>query len=390
MAAGKPECVQRIAGDECGSRGLCALAWDGQSLHVLDQTQIPDKIEYIICTTAEDVAEAIRSMRVRGAPAIGAAAAYGMVLAALELHKGSAEQDLTSDAATLLRRLSESADHLIATRPTAVNLKWAVKRVLQAAREASGTCADVLMRITDEADAIAREDVEINRSIGRNGAELLADEVSVLTHCNTGSLATVGYGTALGVIRAAVEMGKRVRVYADETRPFLQGSRLTAFELMQDGIDVTLIVDSAAAYLMKQGKIDVVVVGADRITANGDIANKIGTYSVACLARQHGIPFYVAAPMSTVDLSLASGDEIPIEERGPEEVTSICGKQLAPPGARVVNPAFDVTPASLVSAIITELGVLYAPFLTSLKAACGPAVAGAEAESAGHRFQQAL
>lgn len=369
MTKTQAQCVRSVAGDSPGSR-ICALEWDGQSLRLLDQTQVPYKIEYVVCTTDDDVAEAIQSMQVRGAPAIGAAAAYGMVLAALKFQKSGIEAGSALDTDALLRSLSESADRLIATRPTAVNLRWAVERVLKVARETSGTCADIVERMIDEAGAIAREDVEVNRSIGVHGARLLADEVSILTHCNAGALATVGYGTALGVVRAAVAMGKRVRVYAGETRPFLQGSRLTAFELMQDGIDVTLIVDSAAGYLMQQGKIDVVVVGADRIAANGDVANKIGTYSLACLARQHGIPFYVAAPICTVDLSLSSGDEIPIEERGAEEVTSIGDKQLAPSGVRVVNPSFDVTPASLVSAIITERGVLYPPFATSLKAAC--------------------
>jgi len=367
MPASKSRCVQRLGADSCSPKRLCALEWDGQALRLLDQTLIPERIEYVVCTTVDEVAEAIRSMRVRGAPAIGAAAAYGMVLAALQERNAGAGPG----SAALVERLKVSADRLIATRPTAVNLKWAVDRILKAADEALKSSADILERVSLEADAIAQEDIEINRSIGRHGVRLLPDEVNILTHCNTGALATVGYGTALGVIRAAVEMGKRVRVFVDETRPFLQGARLTAFELMQDGIDVTLIVDSAAAYLMKQGRIDVVIVGADRIAANGDVANKIGTYSLACLARQHGIPFYVAAPTSTIDLSLGSGGEIPIEERPAEEVTCVAGKRIAPEGVRVYNPAFDVTPATLVSAIITEYGVVWPPYPERLKEVCG-------------------
>jgi methylthioribose-1-phosphate isomerase len=261
-----------------------------------------------------------------------------------------------------------------------VNLKWAVERVLRAARETveSGECVEnVIARIQTEADSIAREDVETNLRIGQHGASLLGSDVTVLTHCNAGSLATVGYGTALGVIRAAVAMGKRVRVFAGETRPFLQGSRLTVYELMSEGIDVTLAVDSAVASLMKQGRIDAAIVGADRITANGDVANKIGTYSIACLARMHGVPFYVAAPTSTVDLSLTAPEEIPIEERPAEEVTHVAGKRVAPPGVKVLNPAFDVTPSCLVSAIITEHGVLRPPYPEALRAVCRSQAGGA-------------
>lgn len=368
------------AGHTDGGEGNClapaALKWDGASLHVLDQTVLPADVRYLACCRADDVADCIRDMRVRGAPAIGAAAAYGMVLAAME-EQGERSSD--SSASDLLRRLSEAADRLVATRPTAVNLRWAVERVLSAARgavESGESGDDILARVQAEADAIAREDVEINRSIGQHGASLLDDDVTVLTHCNTGSLATVGYGTALGVIRAAVAMGKRVRVFAGETRPFLQGSRLTVYELMSEGIDVTLVVDSAVASLMKQGRIDAAIVGADRITASGDVANKIGTYSIACLARQHGVPFYVAAPTSTIDLSLISDDEIPIEERSAEEVTHFAGKRVAPAGAKVFNPAFDVTPSCLVSAIITEHGVLCPPHPEALRAVCRPQVPG--------------
>lgn len=367
------ECVESAESGGGADQALCALSFDGSSLHVLDQTLLPESIEYVVCRSAEDVAFAIRSMRVRGAPAIGAAAAYGMVLAALDQHRGGPKGSDASAVSALLHRLRESADHLIASRPTAVNLRWAVERVLRAARTASDEAnhADrVVSAVVNEAETIAREDVETNRSLGRHGAQLLGEDVTILTHCNTGSLATVGYGTALGVIRAAAEMGKRVRVYADETRPFLQGSRLTALELAREGFDVTLIVDSAAAYLMRQGRIDAVIVGADRIAANGDVANKIGTYSLACLARQHGVPFYVAAPTSTIDVSLPSGDLIPIEERGADEVTTVAGRRVAPEGIRVYNPAFDVTPACLVSAIITEQGVLRPPYQRPIKAVC--------------------
>jgi methylthioribose-1-phosphate isomerase len=364
-------------GGNGGGLAPAALKWDGASLHVLDQTLLPANVQYMVCSRADDVADCISDMKVRGAPAIGAAAAYGMLLAALE-----AQRELSGDlsASDLVSRLSEAADRLVTTRPTAVNLKWAVERVLSAAREAaeSGESGgDVLARAQAEADAIAREDVEMNRRIGQHGASLLGSDVTVLTHCNTGSLATVGYGTALGVIRAAVAMGRRVRVFAGETRPFLQGSRLTVYELMSEGIDVTLVVDSAVASLMKQGRIDAAIVGADRITANGDVANKIGTYSIACLARMHGVPFYVAAPTSTVDLSLTVPDEIPIEERSAEEVTHVAGKRVAPAGAKVFNPAFDVTPSCLVSAIITEHGVLRPPYPEALRAVCRSQAEGA-------------
>lgn len=354
-----------------------ALRWDGRSLHVLDQTLLPAETHYIVCTRAGDVADCIRDMKVRGAPAIGAAAAYGMLLAALEARGGLSADSRTSD---LISKLSEAADRLVATRPTAVNLKWAVERVLSEAKgaaESGESVSGLLARVQAEADAIAREDIETNRRIGQHGALLLGDDVTVLTHCNTGSLATVGYGTALGVIRAAVEMGKRVRVFAGETRPFLQGSRLTVYELMSEGIDVTLVVDSAVASVMRQERIDAAIVGADRITANGDVANKIGTYSIACLARQHGVPFYVAAPTSTVDLSLITADEIPIEERLAEEVTHVAGKRVAPAGTKVYNPAFDVTPSCLVSAIITEHRVLRPPYPEALRALCQSQAGGA-------------
>jgi len=338
---------------------------------------LPAETHYIVCTRAGDVADCIRDMKVRGAPAIGAAAAYGMLLAALEAGRGHSADSRTSD---LISKLSEAADRLVATRPTAVNLRWAVERLLSEAKgaaESGESVSGLLARVQAEADAIAREDIETNRRIGQHGALLLGDDVTVLTHCNTGSLATVGYGTALGVIRAAVEMGKRVRVFAGETRPFLQGSRLTVYELMSEGIDVTLVVDSAVASVMRQERIDAAIVGADRITANGDVANKIGTYSIACLARMHGVPFYVAAPTSTVDLSLTAPEDIPIEERSAEEVTHVAGKRVAPVGTKVYNPAFDVTPSCLVSAIITEHGVLRPPYPEALRALCQSQAGGA-------------
>lgn len=327
-----------------------ALEWTGRSLRLLDQTKLPRAIVWLDCQTHQDVARAIADMVVRGAPAIGAAAAYGLVLAA--------------QANPALESLQQAAVELGNTRPTAVNLRWALQRMLRAADLATDHLAAVLEA---EANRLAEEDVAVNRAIGRHGAELVPAEARILTHCNAGALATVGYGTALGVIRAAVEQGKRVEVFADETRPYLQGSRLTVFELMQDQIPVTLLTDSMAGFLMAQGRVDLVVVGADRVTQNGDVANKIGTYSLAVLAKEHGIPFYVACPLSTLDLSLPSGDQIPIEERSASEVTGVGGLQLAPDGVKVWNPAFDVTPHRLVTALITERGVIRPPY--------GPALA---------------
>ena len=313
------------------------------TLTLVDQTRLPRQTAYITCRTAEDVAQAIRSMQVRGAPAIGVAAAYGLAIAA---HRGQELQQ----AATLLR----------ATRPTAVNLQWAIDRVLERGHSA----AEVLAT----ADRMAEEDVSTNKRIGLYGLELVPQNANVLTHCNAGALATVDYGTALGVVRAAHDSGRGIHVYVDETRPFLQGARLTAWELQHLGVPMTLITDSMAGHFMQRGKVDLVVVGADRIAANGDVANKIGTYSVAVLAHAHGIPFYVAAPTSTIDLSLRSGDEIPIEERSPDEVTYIQEIAISPEGVEAAHPAFDVTPARYVTAIITERGVLRPPYCESLAA----------------------
>ena len=326
---------------------LTAIAWAGDRLRLLDQTRLPGEIVYVECRDHRAVAEAIESMRVRGAPAIGVAGAFGLALAAREAAaKGEPIQ-------TFLKRAAEA---LRATRPTAVNLAWALERVLHRLVEA-GPAADPAAVLTAEALAIQEEDLRTNRAIGRAGQVLLADGDIVLTHCNAGALATAGYGTALGVIRAAIEAGKRISVYADETRPFLQGARLTVTELIADGIPTTLICDNMAAVLLRTRRIAAVLVGADRIARNGDVANKIGTYGLAVLARAHNVPFYVAAPMSTYDPKVPTGAEIPIEERDPDEVRRVGGVLVAPPEVPVWNPGFDVTPAGLVTGIVTEYGV---------------------------------
>lgn len=342
-----------------------AIEWTGESLLLLEQRKLPAVVEMVRCDTYLDVARCIKDMVVRGAPAIGASAAYGLVLAAVEAAKCS------FSPGKLRAHMNSAAEILKGTRPTAVNLFWAIERMMARAdavlennpADTNGLAAVLAL----EADAIAREDVEINRRIGRNGADLLPREGGVLTHCNAGALATVDYGTALGVIRAAYESGARFMVYADETRPYLQGTRLTAFELLMDAIPVTLLTDNMAGYAMAKGLIQAVVVGADRITANGDAANKIGTYSVAVLAGYHGIPFYVAAPRSTIDMNLRSGLSIPIEQRNIEEVTHWRGELIAPEGVSVLNPAFDVTPAELITGIITEVGVAKPDYSSSIK-----------------------
>jgi len=333
---------------------------DGK-LFLLDQTRLPGEVTYEVCATYQDVARCIRDMKVRGAPAIGAAAAYGMALAVL-VNK-SADKD---EHMAVLERAGEE---LLATRPTAVNLRWAVERMLEKAKASAGSAGspqELAGALLSEAETIFREDVTCNERIGIYGLELVPDEARILTHCNAGALATAGYGTALGVIRAAKQAGKKITVFADETRPFLQGARLTTFELMRDGIDVVLITDSMAGYLMSREGVDLVIVGADRIAANGDTANKIGTYGLAVLAHAHGIPFYVAAPLSTVDFRLESGEDIPIEERAEEEITHFRGQRVAPEGVRVWNPAFDVTPHRLITAIITDTGVVRPPFKEGL------------------------
>ena len=321
--------------------GVTPLRWDGNSLFLLDQRLLPREEKWLEYTTASGVAEAIRTMVVRGAPAIGVAAAFGMALAVL---RGD--------------DLNVAADELKRARPTAVNLAWAVDRML------SRRDGDLLA----EAEVINREDLASCMAIGRHGAALLGATSTVLTHCNAGALATAGYGTALGVIRAAIEGGKKVAVFADETRPYLQGARLTAWELQKDGIDVTLITDNMSGHFFQEGKFDAVVVGADRIAANGDAANKIGTYTLAVLANAHDVPFYVAAPVSTIDANCATGKDIPIEERSAQEVVDIFGSRVAPEGISVRHPAFDVTPARLITAIITEQGVLRAPYDAAIAA----------------------
>ena len=334
------------------------LWWQGDALCLIDQTMLPLQEVVCECRSYQEVARAIKEMRVRGAPAIGVTAAYGVALAA--------RQSKAPAAAGLLDDLHRAAAELKATRPTAVNLAWAVERMLRLAEGLSDLSAtDLAEVLLAQADRMAAEDEEANRRMGHYGAALVKDGDSILTHCNAGALATVAYGTALGVIYAAHEEGKRIHVYVDETRPFLQGARLTAWELQRAGIPLTLITDNMAGHFLKS-EVNLVVVGADRIAANGDVANKIGTYGVAVLAKENGVPFYVAAPLSTVDLSLASGADIPIEERSPEEVTTFAGVRVAPPGVRAAHPAFDVTPARYVTALITEVGVLRPPYRESL------------------------
>lgn len=338
------------------------IAWTpSRAVRILDQSRLPAEERYLELGTVDDVAEAIRSLRVRGAPLIGIAAAMGVVQAVRADSAGQGE-----GARDPLARVREACRTLGATRPTAVNLHWALARMERRAERALAEGEDLTAALVAEADAIWAEDRCMCERIGRLGAELLPDGATVLTHCNAGALATVGYGTALGVIRAAVEEGKKVHVYADETRPRLQGMKLTAWELAQDNIPVTVIADNMAASLMRQGKIDCVVVGADRIASNGDTANKIGTYGVAVLARHHNIPFYVAAPFSTIDMKLASGIQIPIEQRETVEMTHIEGIRVAPEDVPVLNPAFDITPGELVTAFITEQGVIEPPYETTL------------------------
>jgi methylthioribose-1-phosphate isomerase len=332
-------------------------------VRLLDQRKLPHETVYVTCTTPEETAEAIRAMVVRGAPAIGVTAAFGIALAA------SSSSSLAPGA--LDRRIEEALELLAASRPTAVNLSWALARMEKAARRsrAEGSGNEALAATLElAAQAIHDEDVASCRAIGRHGATLVPERATVLTHCNAGALATAGYGTALGVIRGAIEAGRNVRVLADETRPFLQGARLTAWELMADGIETVLITDGAAGSLMRRGEVDLVVVGADRIAANGDVANKIGTYAVAVLAKENGVPFYVAAPISTVDLLCPDGDRIPIEARDRREVTEFFGTPIAPDAVGVLNPAFDVTPARYVAAIVTDRGIARAPYEVSLAA----------------------
>ena len=342
---------------------LPTIEWKDDAVVMIDQRKLPASETYVTCKTAKDVAKAIKTMVIRGAPAIGVAAAMGL---ALGMKRSSASG--TKQFATEFQKF---CDEMAATRPTAVNLFWAIERMKRvfARHVQAGASVDELKRLLEEESRhIHDEDVASCRAMGAYGAGLVPADARILTHCNAGALATAGYGTALGVIRAAAEGGKKVAVFADETRPFLQGARLTAWELVKDGIDTTVITDNMTASMMRQANIDLVVVGADRIAANGDVANKIGTYGVAVLAKEHGIPFYVAAPLSTIDLNTADGSGIPIEERNDREVTHVGSYRVTPVGARIRNPAFDVTPAKYVTAIVTEQGIARAPYDASLAA----------------------
>jgi methylthioribose-1-phosphate isomerase len=333
------------------------IEWKENTVVMIDQTRLPGEESYVECRTYEDVADAIKRMVIRGAPAIGVAAAMGIALGAISL-RTTKRDEFTAE----VKRI---AGVILRTRPTAVNLAWAVKRMLGILDEAEGDVEQLKSRLVGEARYILEEDIDTCKRIGQTGAGLIGDNSIVLTHCNAGALATGGYGTALGVIRAAVEGGKKIEVIATETRPFLQGARLTAWELDRDGIPVSLITDNMAGYIMSKGMVNAVVVGADRIAANGDVANKIGTYTLSVLARSHNIPFYVAAPMSTIDFDCPGGESIPIEERNPDEVTHISGIRIAPE-VNVYNPAFDITPNENVSAIITEKGIVVKPFAVNL------------------------
>jgi methylthioribose-1-phosphate isomerase len=336
------------------------LEWTDQGVRFIDQTKLPTEETYVNCTTYQEVADVIRNMVVRGAPAIGVSAAMGI---ALGVKNSKAE-----NAGDLKRDFDQICDVIGKTRPTAVNLFWAIRRMQQKFETLRVRPVEQIKKaLIEESQRMHAEDIAINQAMGKHGAALMPANGGVLTHCNAGALATAGYGTALGVIRAAVEAGKKIQVYADETRPFLQGARLTAWELVKDGIPTTVISDNMSGAMMRQGKIGAVIVGADRIAANGDVANKIGTYTVAVLAKEHGIPFYVAAPISTVDLETPDGSKIPIEQRNAAEVTHFAGKLVTPEGVSVENPAFDVTPAKYVTAIVTERGIARSPYEESLK-----------------------
>jgi len=336
------------------------IEWKDGKVFLIDQRKLPLKYEIINCSTCQEVAEAIKKMKIRGAPAIGVAAAFGIALAAYSSKAGIYGE--------FIQDMEKAKNCLALTRPTAVNLFWALERMMNLVNIKKDvdlfTLKDIILQ---EAENIAREDIEINKTMGRYGASLIKNGDNILTHCNAGALATVGHGTALGVIRTAFKEGKNIHVYVDETRPVLQGARLTTWELIQEKIPFTLITDNMAGFLMCRKKVDLIVVGADCIARNGDVVNKIGTYSLSVLARENKVPFYVAAPISTIDMSLKSGEEIPIEERDPKEVTHILGKQIAPAGIKVFNPAFDLTPNGYVEAIITEKGIIRKPFEENIK-----------------------
>ena len=336
------------------------IEWHGDHVRMIDQRKLPGRTEWFICRGYSDVIKGIQVMVIRGAPAIGVAAAMGLALGARSIRSKS--------YTAFMERFKKIAREMLLARPTAVNLRWAVERMIRLAENmAELPVMKIQTALRQESEKILAEDIEINRRMGKHGQKLVPKGSTILTHCNAGSLATGGYGTALGVIRAAHENGKKIRVIADETRPWLQGLRLTAFELMEDGIPVSVITDNAAGSLMRQKKIDLVITGADRVAANGDVANKIGTYQVAVLARANRIPFYVAAPISTIDFTIKNGDMIPVEERGPEEIHRFGKREIGPSGVQVLNPAFDVTPASYVSAIITERGVIRPPYKKGIK-----------------------
>ena len=339
------------------------IEWVNDCSRMVNQTLVPYEYKMVDIKTSRDMFDAIRNMIVRGAPAIGIAGAHGVVLAAMEIEKK------TQDKTEFLTELQKHAEYLKSARPTAVNLMWAVDKQLELAKNSTKSIAEIVEDLKENGIKLENEDVEINKKIGDFGAELVKKGATILTHCNAGALATVGYGTALGVVRSAFAKDNTIQVFADETRPRLQGARITTFELLTDGIPVTLITDGMSGYFMKKGMIDMVVVGADRIASNGDTANKIGTYNLAIAAKYHNIPFYVAAPLSTIDTSINSGEEIPIEERGHEEVTHINGKSICAEGVKVINPGFDVTPNELISGIITEKGVLYPDYKESIRRA---------------------
>jgi len=339
---------------------VTTIEWTNNQIRMIDQTKLPEELTYLEISDTEVLAEAIKSLRIRGAPAIGIAGAFGMVL--------GVQNFAGEEKEVFFKQLKETSEYLNATRPTAVNLSWAIQRMNGVAEQNKDKpVAEIKEQLLKEAQTIWEEDRKICRRLGKHGAKLLKDGFNVLTHCNTGALATVDYGTALGVVFAANEEGKKLHVYADETRPLLQGARLNVWELMNESIDVTLICDNTAAFVMQQKKIDCAIVGADRIAANGDTANKIGTYNVAVLCEKHGVPFYVAAPYSTIDFNLRNGSQIPIEERAAEEITEGFGKRTAPLNTKVYSPAFDITPNELIAGIITEEGVIEPPYEINLK-----------------------
>ena len=336
------------------------IKWEDNYIYLIDQRKLPSRKEWFVCRTVQDVIAAIREMAIRGAPAIGVAAGMGLALGAQSID--------TENYGIFRKRFLEMGERMKSARPTAVNLKWAVERMIKIVEGMhDDQVEEIKQTIRNESQMILERDIEINREIGQRGLALVPDTATILTHCNAGALATGGYGTALGVIRAASEAGKDIHVFVDETRPLLQGMRLTAFELREDNIPATVIVDSAAGYLMRKKRIDLVITGADRIASNGDMANKIGSYQLAVLAKENNIPFYVAAPLSSFDLDLENGDLIPIEEREPEEVLSFAGHLVGPEGVNAYNPAFDITPAQYISALITEKGVLTPPYRSGIK-----------------------